>query len=419
MNRSGMTIVEQAATTVSDFQLQRTGHASTSAAVVPGDGSRPDEFLAMLGHEMRNSLSALRNSLDVWCMSHPELMDDLRHIMDRQVKQLTRLSDDLLDSARVGRGHLSVQCERISLQEVIEEACEEIRPAIDNRGHTLSVSLPDAPIIVFGDSARLVQVFANLLQNSAKFTGRNGSLCISVELQSRSAAVRVSDNGCGIDQRALASVFEAGSIANVTEGPVNDGLGIGLKLVKAIVQSHGGSVAAQSGGVGHGCEITVHLPTWNGGDCGSENKSLPLTVPTHLLEGIVPTYRIVIVDDDCELGQLLAQLLRRIGQSVSVATNGLTAIKLILQNRPQVVFLDLMMGEHDGYEVAYQLRKHAELDAVVLIALSGLDDEQHKRRALDAGCNMYLVKPVGVMDFAKVLRGVASMMHVRTSGNII
>ncbi len=378
------------------------------------DSNHTEEFLALQGHEMKNSLSALRHALDLWATRDPELMDDLRHIMERQVRQLTRLSDDLLDTARIARGELALQCECVSLQEVVENACEEIRPAIDNRGQTLSVSLPDAPIVVFGDSTRLVQVFANLLQNAAKFTDWNGSLCISVELEPTGVAVRVSDNGCGIDQRALATMFEAGSLANATEVSVNDGLGIGLKLVKAIVLSHGGSVAVQSDGIGHGCALTVLLPIWNEAESGSKSRSLPLTFPEHLLEGSPPTYRIVIVDDDCELGELLAQLLRKIGQSVTVATNGMTALELILQIRPQVVFLDLMMGEHDGYEVACQLRKHAELDAAVLIALSGLGDEQHRRRAQDAGCDMYLVKPVGVMDFAKVLHEVASMMHVRT-----
>lgn len=368
-----------------------------------------EEFLALLGHEMRNSISALRHSLDVWSMRNPRMMDDLRHSMERQVRQLTRLSDDLLDTARIARGELKLRCECISLQEVIEEACEEVWPFINNHRHTLSVNVPDAPITVFGDSARLIQVFANLLQNAAKFTDRNGCLCIAVELQSTRVAVRVSDNGCGIDQRALATVFETGALVNVTQMPVNDGLGIGLKLVKAIVESHGGSVFAQSDGLGYGSEFTVFLQLWNGTNHGDEGTPLPANATTQVLRGKQsPAYRIVVVDDDCELGELLAELLRKIGQSVTVATNGVEAVEQILQRRPQVVFLDLMMDEEDGYAVACQLRKHAELDGLVLVALSGLGGEQHKRRALDAGCDMFLVKPVGLLDFANVLDQVSS-----------
>jgi signal transduction histidine kinase len=229
------------------------------------DGNRrTDEFLATLGHEMRNPLSALSGALDVWTMREPAPMpmQEMREVMRRQVQQLVRLSGDLLDVARIAQGKFELEQEPVRLRQVIDGACEEVRPLIDDYGHSLNVHVPAEPIMVYGDASRLVQVFANLIQNAAKYTNRKGSLGVVVEPREGMVMVRVSDNGRGIEERMLPLIFEAFTQVGESRS-TNDGLGIGLRLVKTIVELHGGSVAAHSEGLGRGSEFTVHLPVMN------------------------------------------------------------------------------------------------------------------------------------------------------------
>ncbi|HUG93420.1 MAG TPA: HAMP domain-containing sensor histidine kinase [Planctomycetaceae bacterium] len=223
---------------------------------------RTEEFLATLGHEMRSPLSALSTALQVWSMAKedPAQMEELRSIMERQVRQLVHLSDDLLDVARIAQGRLELHREPVGLEELIEAACEQVRPFIDGRGHALTVRMPAEPLVVYGDPSRLLQVFANLIQNAAKFTNRNGSLCVTVEPQDGMAVVRVRDNGPGIEEHMLPSIFEPFTQVAETRGLENDGVGIGLRLVKTIVELHGGAVVARSEGLGCGSEFTVQLP---------------------------------------------------------------------------------------------------------------------------------------------------------------
>jgi signal transduction histidine kinase len=234
---------------------------------------RTDEFLATLGHEMRNPLSALSNALQVWPTHDPALMEELRGIMLRQVRQLTHLSDDLLDVARIAQGKLELRREQIGLRELIEGACEEVRPFIERCGHALTIKLPHEPITIHGDPSRLLQVFANLIQNAAKFTGRNGRLTVTVEAHQGMAVVRVRDDGPGIELDLLPLLFEVVPPVDKPRAPVNDGLGIGLRLVKTIVELHGGAVAAHSEGLGKGSEFTVQLPA----SVGAPPGQLPAT----------------------------------------------------------------------------------------------------------------------------------------------
>ena len=369
---------------------------------------RTDEFLATLGHEMRNPLSALSNALQVWpdALHDPAQMEALRHIMLRQVRQLTRLSDDLLDVARIAHGKLELRREYVELRQLIDGACEEVRPFIDDCGHALTVNVPTEPLVVFGDPSRLLQVFANLIQNAAKFTGRNGSLCITAEPRERMAVVRVRDNGPGIDERLLPAIFEAFTQADGARTSANDGLGIGLRLVKTIVELHGGSVAVWSQGLGRGSEFTVQLPVLNDAMHGKHPaQQQPAAGDDGHSQGL-PAHRIVVVDDDRLPAELLAQMLRSIGQDVTVANCGATAIRTVLDARPQVVFLDIVMRGMDGCEVARQLRGHTELPGPVLIALSGNGDEDNKRRAMQAGFDKYLVKPTSIAVLAETLAGI-------------
>jgi CheY-like chemotaxis protein len=292
--------------------------------------------------------------------------------------------------------------------------------------------------VVCGDPSRLLQVFANLIQNAAKFTGRNGSLRVTVEPLNGLAVVRVCDNGPGIEEHMLSEIFEPFTQVNGTRGPANDGLGIGLGLVKTIVELHGGSVAARSAGLGHGSEFTVRLPLLNEfadnqpatqlpavedgslrtlklpttrtDPCGATVQSKPPPAAGHNGQR-PPAYRIVVVDDDRSIGELMARLLRTIGQSVTVANNGEMAVRMVLNERPQVVFLDLVMHGMDGCEVARELRGHPQLAGLVLIALSGNGDEESRRRAGEAGFDKYLVKPTGIAMLAETLAGLPAAIR--------
>lgn len=378
------------------------------------DRSHTDDFLAMLGHEMRNALSALRYSLDAWFMREPALLDDLRQIMERQVLQLTRLSDDLLDTARIAQGKLELRSEQIQIQRVIDDACEQVRPVIDRHRQTLAIDFPEEPIVVHGDASRLTQVFSNLLQNAAKFTQHHGKVRISLELQEESVAVRVRDNGRGIEKHLLTNTFAGGMRLNETRASGNDGLGIGLKLVNAIVELHGGSVAVHSEGLGQGSEFTVLLPLQNGLAHSQQTTNLPHFSSWQAPNGKhLPAYRIVVVDDDVDLGGLLAQLLRKIGQSVAVAENGEKAIQLVLKNRPEIVFLDLAMRDMNGYEIARRLREIPELNAMMLVALSGYGNEDQRLRAHNAGIDRYLVKPTSIASLTEVLHAVSASRSAR------
>lgn len=230
---------------------------------------RTEEFLATLGHEMRNPLNAISSALQVWPLARHDSMqmEELRDVIQRQVRQLTHLSDDLLDVARIAEGRLELHREQVGLRRLIDEACEEVRPLINRWVHKLTVSMPAEPIVVSGDPSRLLQVFANLIQNAAKFTERNGNLCVIVESQGRMAVVRVSDNGPGIDEQHLPKIFEAFAQVDNSRSPTNDGLGIGLRLVKTIVELHGGTVVARSDGLGRGSEFTVQLPMMDAVAC--------------------------------------------------------------------------------------------------------------------------------------------------------
>ena len=376
-----------------------------------------EEFFATLGHEMRNPLSALSYAIEVWpgCEADPIRLGKLRLTMRRQVSQLIRLSDELQDVARIAQGKLQLRREHVSLTRSIEEACEQIRPFIDRCGHAMTVRFPSEPVWVDGDRSRLIQVFANLIQNAAKYTDGNGSLSVTVESQGETAVVRVCDNGQGIEPRLLPSIFDRFVQDSQTIGIDRGGLGLGLTLVKTIVELHGGTVAAESAGSGQGSEFAVHLPRLNDSPHNPQTAAPPhVAGPNRPLS---PAYRIVVVDDDRSNRELLARLLLNRGQSVSVAGDGATAVRMVLDERPQVVFLDLMMRDMDGYEVARRLRGEPQLTGLVLIALSGSGDEGSREQAREAGFDNYLVKPASVATLVEALASVPSHQSGRQNKN--
>lgn len=247
----------------------QNGHATVSHqskdSRIEDSKRRTYEVLAVLAHEMRNPLSALNNALQVWpnAIHDPALMAELRNIMVRQVQQLTCLSDDLLDVARITEGKFELHLKRIDLNEVLQNACEEVRPFVDQRGHQLRVQLPAERMELYGDSSRLLQVFSNLIQNAAKFTDPGGTLIVTVESSANFAIVRIRDNGAGLEAHVLEEIFDPFTQVDGASASGSAGLGLGLPLVKTIVARHGGDVAADSAGLGQGSEFTVRLPLFN------------------------------------------------------------------------------------------------------------------------------------------------------------
>lgn len=364
-----------------------------------------EERLAILGHEIRNPLSALSHALQVWpsLMDDPQQTEDLLQIMRRQVSHLTRLCNDLLDTGRIAQGKFSVCNATLDLKQVIKNACEQLRPFIDQCGHAMTVDLGDGPLTLSGDESRLTQVFANLMHNAAKFTERNGHLRVSLEKHDDLAIVRFRDNGRGIDGERLRKIFLAEGGATRCPEASGDGLGIGLRLAKSIVEFHGGTIEAFSKGLGHGSTFAVTLPIRINVSPPATDISPPPPATVEDICKCLPHYRIVVVDDDRSIRFLMSRLLEKLAQVVTVEDCGETAIETIIQSKPNAVFLDLQMHGISGYEVARRLRSRAELNGVKLIALSGNADAASRRLAAESGFDQYLVKPTSLADLNEAL----------------
>lgn len=366
--------------------------------------------LAVLGHEIRNPLSALTYALEAWPDGDQdrELEQNLLEIMHRQVKQLTRICNDLLDTSTCTKSSLSIHRTLVDIREAIENAIEEVRPFADSYGHTLAIESDSLPFVVFGDESRLTQVFANLMHNAVKFTDRGGQIHVSIERDHDAVVVRLRDDGRGISPDRLNGVFDTDTKACKKLGEVTGkGFGIGLRLAKAIIELHDGTIEAQSAGLGHGSTFIVRIPL-----SGSSETDFLETPPIELLESKehspdIPIFRILVVDDDRSIRFLVSTLLRKMHQVVSIAESGEKAIELIEQSQPDVVILDLQMGGMDGFEVARQIRAKVDLQNVVLIALSGSSDAASRKRAADSGFDQYMVKPVGLTELTNKLLHIA------------
>ena len=369
---------------------------------------RKDVFLATLAHELRNPLAPIRNGLQVIKLSGPNgKVEQARAMMDRQVTQMVRLVDDLLDISRVTSGKLILRKERIDLRAVIDAAVETSRPAIEQAGHELDVAVPDGPIFVDGDAARLAQVVSNLLNNSAKYTHRGGRIRLAVERASRAASapgdeveVSVKDDGIGIPPAMLGRVFEMFTQVDRTLEKTTGGLGIGLSLVKGLMEMHGGTIEAKSDGEGMGSEFVVRLPV-----------AMPVVVgPDRLIgetNGVPPSAvrRILVVDDNVDAADSLGQLLEMLGNEVRTANDGEAGVGAAAQFRPDVVLMDIGMPKLNGYEAARRIRGHPWGAGMVLVALTGWGQDEDRKKTSDAGFNHHLVKPVETDALMKLLAG--------------
>jgi PAS domain S-box-containing protein len=350
---------------------------------------RKDDFLAVLAHELRNPLAPIRNAIAI--LGKKDQLDPevawSREVIDRQVDQLTRLVDDLLDIGRISRGRLALRKERVALERVVDMALETSRPHINAAGHRLSVILPAEAAVLDADPARLAQVFGNLLNNAARYTPPEGSISLTAGIEGNEAVVSVEDNGIGFGPEAAARLFEPFSPLTNTSGRAHGGLGLGLSLVQGIVGLHGGKVEARSEGPGHGSQFNVRLPLAMGAQ-----QAVPTPRAT-LAPMAAAGRRILVADDNKDTADSLQRVLQLYGYDVRVAYDGATALRLGASFRPEVAVLDIGMPGANGYEVAREIRKQ-QGPQIKLVALTGWGQEGDRRRAMEAGFDFHLTKPV-------------------------
>jgi PAS domain S-box-containing protein len=359
-----------------------------------------DEFLATLAHELRNPLAPIRNSLHIMRLAgdNDPTLRRVSEIMERQVDHMVRLVDDLLEVSRITRGQIELRKEPIELAAVVSRAVETSRPLIDAGRHQLAISLPTEPVLVDGDSVRLAQVVSNLLNNAAKYTNHGGQIWLSVRKEESQAWISVRDTGIGIPAAMQPLVFEMFSQVDRFSSRSQGGLGIGLTLVRSLVEMHGGEVHLKSEGTDHGSEFIVRLPL-----CIETAHAANSAAP-RIASMVLARQRVVVVDDNRDAATSMGLLLKILGADVEVVNSGPAALLAVESYRPAVVLLDLGMPEMDGYEVAKRIRERPEFDDVMLIALTGWGQDDDRRRAHEAGFDHHLVKPADISSLQELLQ---------------
>jgi signal transduction histidine kinase/ActR/RegA family two-component response regulator len=356
------------------------------AAALREADRRKDEFLAVLAHELRNPLAPLRTGIDLLMLEERASEDDLIPMMARQTSHMVRLIDDLLDLSRISRGKLTLRMASVGLDDVIKSAVEATRSQIEAAEHRLHLAL-DSGLVVMGDPVRLTQIVSNLLSNAAKYTEPGGEIRVTCEQREGIGIIRVRDTGLGIPEEMLSRVFEMFAQVDSSLGRAGGGLGIGLSLVKQLVEMHNGRIWVTSRGLGQGSEFTVELPLLaaqpqgSSAPAASEYEGRPLNV--------------VVADDNVDAAQSLAMLLKKQGHSVYVVHDGQQAVRAVCEQHPDLAILDIGMPVLTGYEAASRIRRElGPRDGVFLAALTGWGQEEDRRRALEAGFNDHVVKPL-------------------------
>jgi CheY-like chemotaxis protein len=359
-----------------------------------------------LAHELRNPLAPLRNAVELLRRADGDaaLMEKARSMMERQVGQMVRLVDDLLDISRISRGKIQLRKERVELAAVVRSAVEAARPLVEAQAHELTVTLPPQPIYLDADPTRLAQVFSNLLTNAAKYTEKGGHVWLTAERQGGEVVASVRDTGIGIAADYLPHVFEMFSQAAPALERSQGGLGVGLALVRGLVELHGGTIEARSSGPGLGSEFIVRLPVVErlfqaaqepSGD-GQERRA-------------VPKCRILVVDDNRDATDSLAVMLRLAGHDTHTAYDGLEGLQAAAAFRPDVVLLDIGLPKMSGYEAARRIREQPWGKGMALIAVTGWGQDEDRRRALEAGFDHHLTKPVEASALEKLLALITSV----------
>ncbi len=357
-----------------------------------------NEFLSMLAHELRNPLAPIRNAAEVLRMSGPDQPQVrwAREVIDRQLSHLVRLVDDLLDVSRITRGKIQLKPEPVDLAAVVGHAVEASRPAIEQAKHRLEVALPPEPVWVTGDAARLTQVLTNLLNNAAKYTDPGGRVALALAREGGEAVVRVWDTGVGIPADMLTAVFDLFTQVDRSLDRSQGGLGVGLTLVKRLVEMHGGSVAAHSDGPGKGSEFVIRLPALAAAEAPAAGANgRPPAAAGRL--------RVLLVDDNVDGAESLAALLRLAGHEVWLAHDGPGALEAAAGFRPDAAVLDIGLPGMDGYEVARRLRADPAAAPAVLVAVTGYGRDRDRERSREAGFDYHLVKPVDLAELHRAL----------------
>ena len=356
---------------------------------------RKDEFLATLSHELRNPLAPMRSALDVFTLRFGQTTDGrLLQVFDRQLRHLTRLVDDLMEMSRITQGRMQLRREPVELSALVRSAAQDLAATMQSAGHTLRLFVADGPVMVDGDATRLAQVVLNLLTNAAKYTPDGGLIELHLHCEPALAEIRVRDNGIGLPASALATVFDMFSQLEPALERSRGGLGIGLALVRGIVELHGGSIAAESPGPGQGSTFIVRLPLAAGADCPSAPAS-PETVQAQA--------RVVVVDDNQDAAETLAMALEASGCEVAVAHSAAHALELVPAVRPAVALLDIGLPDMNGYELARRLRQLPEGGSIKLIATTGWGQQKDRERAFEAGFDHHLTKPIDLELLRRLL----------------
>jgi PAS domain S-box-containing protein len=368
-------------------QLERELHAR--AERLAENDRRKDEFLAMLAHELRNPLASINHAVQLFGRLNSEGdLEWAREVVQRQVKHLARLIDDLLNVSRLSWGKISLRKEPLSLSPVVSTAVEAVRPLLEERGHELSVALADDGLRLEADPLRLEQILVNLLTNAAKYTEAGGRVALTARREPPDIVITIRDTGIGITPELMPHIFDLFTQGDRTIARSEGGLGIGLTLVQKLVEMHGGSVTAASDGPGKGSEFSVRLPALE--ESAAEETRPPEPLPRTDRQGA----RVLIVDDNIDTVTALARILQLLGHDVQLAYDGPTALDVARGHRPEIVLLDIGLPGMDGYEVVKRLRGEEFCKNALIIATSGYGQDQDRRRSLEAGFDHHLVKPV-------------------------
>jgi len=378
---------------------ERTAALEASTAALKDADRRKDEFLAMLAHELRNPLAPISTAVQLLRLK--ELSDAQRErardVLERQVQHLVLLVDDLLDVSRITRGVITLQHERVLIGTVIARAVETARPMIDSRRHTLTLDLTDEVLAVEGDKARLVQVVGNILNNAAKFMEPGGKIQLKVAREGTSVAITVRDAGIGIPTDQVPRIFDLFTQVHAKPDQIQGGLGVGLALVRRLVEMHGGTVAAHSAGPGQGTDIIVRLPLWAMQAGRPDEPRHDSPVPA-----IGPS-RILVVDDHLDAVEALSMQLQVAGHDVRTANDGVEAMTIGETFQPQVVLLDLGMPRMDGYETARSMRRRPWGTRALIIAVTGWAQPYDRQKTSEAGFDAHLVKPVSEVELFQAI----------------
>jgi PAS domain S-box-containing protein len=359
---------------------------------------RTNEFIATLAHELRNPLAPIRAAVQVMALAHPHdpAQESLRQTIDRQSALLAHIVDDMIDIARITRGAVVIEHVPVDLVEAARRAVETSKPLLDAASHALHVELPDGAVPVVGDLHRLTQLVTNLLNNAARYTQQGGQIALLVGTEGQDAVLRVRDNGRGIEPELMERVFDMFVQGQAPLERVGAGLGIGLALSRKIAEMHGGTLVAESAGAGRGSEFTLRLPLVEGSRTEAQDQD-GAVVPSQVGQ------RVLVVDDNVDAASTLAMLLESLGHETRVVHDGASALRAVVEFRPQTVLLDIGLPDIDGYEVARRLRAIHGLDRLRIVAISGWGQPADRERSRDAGFDLHLVKPVETAELSRAL----------------